>query len=171
MKNIIISISYIVLLGIGLAGCQEEDLSPPAIIESIEQPDQSRYKDSFRKINKPIKATFILNLNRLIRGKQVKIKNAKCKFTYTWDPQKARGMGRLISIGGVKLNIDLSATGLLGKLAFVSAKSKTAVIEGEVIFIKTVALDIDLKNNQKSAAILFEEDFSWYTQATQNWEK
>lgn len=110
----------------------------------------------------PFKATFTLVLSKLIEGQSPVIKNAKCEFTYHWDFDTNKGLAHLVSIDNCPVNnIALYPEGMAGRLAFMSDMKPTSfVINGQRIVIFRVILHIILKNNERMAAIMFNEDGS-----------
>ncbi|MDR2009188.1 MAG: hypothetical protein LBQ22_01740 [Bacteroidales bacterium] len=117
----------------------------------------------------PSSDTFILTLSKAYEGTPV-LPNAKCEFSYNWDFDRNMGLAYLTSINGTKVDITLHPLGILGMLGFMSNIEPTTVeIDGKKIVIFRVIMDIYLRNNERVAAIMFNEDGSC-TETTENWD-
>lgn len=108
----------------------------------------------------PSQASFGLTLSQTIKGTPV-IENAHCEFSYQWDFEKNMGSATLVSINNCELNIVLHPLGIEGYLDFMSDMKPTSyVINGQIVVLYRVILDINLTTGIKSAAIMFNEDGS-----------
>jgi len=110
----------------------------------------------------PPTATFTLVLSKLIEGQSFVIKNAKCEFTYNWDFAANEGLAYLVSINNNKIEpITLHPMGISGWLDFMSdMKPSPFVINGQRIVIFRVILGIRMEDNERTAAIMFNENGS-----------
>ncbi len=118
----------------------------------------------------PSHDTFTLTLSHLIAGDAPVIKDAKCEFTYIWDFEKNMGLAHLVSIDDCVVNITLHPLGIQGQLDFMSDIPPTPyVINGQRVVIYRVILDINPANNDREAAIMFNEDGS-VIQSTPNFD-
>lgn len=118
----------------------------------------------------PSTATFTLTLSKLLQGASPVIANAKCEFTYIWDFTKNMGLAHLISIDNCAVNITLHPLGIAGTLDFMSDIPPTNyVINGQRVVLNRIILDINLANNARSGAIMFNNDGS-VIEATDNFD-
>lgn len=131
-----------------------------------------------QKLNKPAdtnsivpsQATFSVILSKLFKGDKPIIANAKCEFSYTWDFQKNMGLAQLVSIDGCIQNITLHPLGIQGYLDFMSDIPPTSVvINGQIVVLNRIILDINLATNERSAGIMFNSDGSCI-QTTENFQ-
>ncbi len=127
-------------------------------------------QESQKRIIVPPHAIFTLVLSKLIKGKKPVIKDAKCEFTYNWDFETNMGLAHLISINHSSVDIKLHPLGIAGYMDFMSDMKPTSfVINGQRVIIYRVILDIKLDDNERSAAIMFNEDGS-IIEATDNFQ-
>lgn len=119
--------------------------------------------------NVPSQDTFQVALTKAFKGTPV-INGAHCTFSYQWDFSKNMGSAVLNSINDCELNIELHPLGISGYLDFMSDIPPTSyVINGQMVVISRVILDINLQNGQRSAAIMFNADGSCI-EATDNFQ-
>lgn len=105
----------------------------------------------------PAEASFELVLSKTIQGEPA-LPNAKCEFNYHWDFETNMGLALLRDINGAPVNITLHPLGIEGQLDFMSDIEPTPVnIDGKVVIIYRVILDIDLETGAREAAIMFGE--------------
>ncbi|OJJ20588.1 hypothetical protein BKI52_19230 [marine bacterium AO1-C] len=98
------------------------------------------------------------------------LSEATCKFAYTWDTVRNMGQARLISIDGTLVNIPLYPLGIYGMWAFMSDMKPTAFpIGGQETIIFRVILDVKYQINQKTAALMLNQDGSCILE-TENFE-
>lgn len=106
----------------------------------------------------PAEASFELVLSKTLRGEPV-LPNAKCEFNYHWDFEKNMGIAMLRGINDAPVNITLHPLGIEGQLDFMSDIEPTPVnIDGKVVIIYRVILDINMDSGEREAAIMFGED-------------
>ena len=119
----------------------------------------------------PSSATFTVTLSKLLKGQSPVIANAKCEFTYIWDFTKNTGIAHLNSIDNCIVNITLHPLGIAGYLDFMSdlQQPTSYVINGQRVVLNRIILDINLTNNERSAAIMFNNDGS-VLEATDNFD-
>ncbi|MAM28553.1 MAG: hypothetical protein CMC13_05965 [Flavobacteriaceae bacterium] len=102
------------------------------------------------------KSSFTLLLTMLLEGARLEIPDARCTFSYYWDPKISEGKAQLVGINGSMLAITLFSEMQERYIVFKSDMQPTKYsIKGVEVVIHSIVLHISLETEEKAAAITF----------------
>lgn len=112
---------------------------------------------------------FSLTVNSVLSGTHAVLTDARCTFTYNWNPESKTGSAQLIGINGSMLALTLHPSIAKERVVFRSnIQPAHYLLSGERVHLKKVILEV-YTSGKRTAALFFNSKGS-YVQGTEDFD-